>query len=157
MISTPNTAANRPAPPARDRPSAKAADGAPLEGKAPSALGDLVGQLGLGAEDVEALSKRGFVAVDRRPGGRRYFKLRWRSAAGRQRVRYLGSSSQRAAQVRRELEVLRRERTTKRQLARLRREARRLLRATKAELTPHVEKMGYYFHGLQVRRRNVQP
>ena len=155
MTSSPTRCRNRPGRPAGRRPE-QVVDVAGAAGSEISPrLPGLLGRLGLAPEDVAALARQGFVAADRRVGGRRYFRLCWR-AAGQQRTRYLGDA-ERASQARRELALLQRERTAERELARLRRDARRLLRASKAELAARLKDRGLHFHGLAIRRRDARP
>lgn len=47
-----------------------------------------IDDLQLTAEERDALTKQGFVSVEERASGRRYFKLRFR-VGGEQKVRYL--------------------------------------------------------------------
>ena len=120
-----------------------------------TALPTALAALALPAEDLEALTRQGFVAAEpRRRGGRPlgpFFKLRWRRS-GRQRVRYLGKDPARADAVRAALEGLRRPVRLARQAARLLAEARKRLRQVKQALAPRLAAGGLHLHGYEARR-----
>lgn len=106
--------------------------------------------LQLTAAERDALSRQGFVAAERRGGGRTYYKLRFR-LGDRQRVRYLGDDES-AAHIRRELEQLQAARRAEQRLKRMARAARSALRESKAELAPRLDEDGLRFHGFALRR-----
>ncbi len=81
-----------------------------------------------------------------------YYKLRFR-CRGQQHVRYLGSDAAVADRVRAELAKLQAAARLDRELGRLARGAKRILRNAKSRLEPLVQDAGYGFHGLSVRRR----
>jgi hypothetical protein len=104
----------------------------------------------LAAEDWEALKRQGSIHRERR-GNTWIYKLRFRRA-GKQTVRYLGG----AAAARKFAEVLaawQAPRRTARRLKQLTQLARRRLRESKKTLTPQLERCGYHYHGLLIRRR----
>ena len=113
-------------------------------------LGPCVASLRLTPEERDSLKWQGFVAGERR-GGTQYFKLRFRYG-GRQRVCYLGRDPEIAAKIARELAAMQQEHETVRELARLTRAARKLLRDSKRGLEPYLRDAGFKFHGLQIRR-----
>ena len=106
--------------------------------------------LRLTEEELVALRQQGFVSVEQR-GESQYFKLRFR-LGGVQRVRYLGSTSETAERIRAELTSLQQERRRDRVIARLTRDAIKLLRSTKRELEPLLRVWGILFHGFSPRR-----
>jgi hypothetical protein len=112
-------------------------------------------RLRLTAEDMEALSRQGFVSREaRRRGrgcGRHRYKLRFR-VAGVQKVRCIGADRDAAAQVRRELAELQKPRRADQMLARQMRAARRALREAKEASAPLLEERGYKYHGHTIRR-----
>jgi hypothetical protein len=114
--------------------------------------------LALPAEDLEALTRQGFVAAEPRQRSGRllgpFFKLRWRRS-GRQRVCYLGKSPARADAVRAALEAIQRPLRLARQVARLLAEARKRLRQVKQALAPHLAANGLHLHGYAARRTSA--
>ena len=91
--------------------------------------------LELEPEERVALQRQGFVSVEKRANGSSYFKLRFR-VGGDQRVRGLGNNLEVAEQVQRQLDELQAGRRRDKELARLTRAARQLLRSTKSRLAP---------------------
>jgi hypothetical protein len=118
-------------------------------------LAPALAQLGLGADELEALRRGGFVARERRRG-RVYYRLRFR-VAGTQVTRYLGSNPDFALQVRRAIEQWQVPRRLDLQLGRLAREASRRLRRAKQRLAPEMRTHGLVFHGLSIRRKRAEP
>ncbi len=116
-----------------------------------SVTGPELGRLRLGAEELAALARQGFVCGEGRGPGLARYKLRFR-CAGRQRVKYLGSDPARAGRVRQELGALQALSRLDRRLARGTRAANRALRAVKGRLGPLLLP-GYAFRGLAVRRK----
>jgi len=108
--------------------------------------------LSLNDEDLNALRRQGSVCREKR-GGETYYKLRFRSAGGQQRVRYLGKDLTVATKIRQELEVLQ---FPRRQLQSLRRnniDARKLLHRVKQTSRSGLEELGFCYHGFQIRKR----
>lgn len=97
-------------------------------------------------DELELLSKQGHVSVERRPGRRPIYRIRFRRGT-RQVTRYIGVDAVLAEQVRDEIAALQASRTLDRQLRQLAREARKELRKTKRTLTPMLERAGFHFHG----------
>jgi hypothetical protein len=106
-------------------------------------------RLRLTTEDLEELTRQGFLSKERRDS-LHIHKLRFRRGA-RQVVRYIGDAVE-ATAVKAELDRLQSARHISRELAELNRAARRLLRDTKAQLEPLVIANGWKFHGRVVRR-----
>jgi hypothetical protein len=106
-------------------------------------------RLGLDETGLGALARQGFVSVDRR-NERCYHKLRFRRH-GCQVIRYIGAEAE-ADIVRKELAALQAERRVHRALALLEKEARRLRRESRRQLTPLVAAAGLKFHGRDLRR-----
>ena len=106
--------------------------------------------LGLDDEDLDALARQGFVAVERRRE-QTYFKLRYR-CDGRQRVRYVGGRD-RAQAVQAALEALQSDVRLRRRLVALCQVATRSLRDAKDTLEPLLEARGLHFHGRAIRKR----
>ena len=106
--------------------------------------------LGLGTEETAALKLQGFVVGEPR-GDRIIYKLRFRFQ-GRQRVRYLGTDSKKAARVEQFVESLQRGRCIKKQLRDLDREVTERFNAMKRRLGPFLNQAGLTFHGLAIRR-----
>jgi hypothetical protein len=105
--------------------------------------------LRLDDEDVDALARQGFLAVERRRE-RRYLKLRYRRG-GRQQVRYVGLEQAQAVQA--ELDVLQSDVRMRRRLAVLCRASAWRLRNAKNTLKPLFEQQGFRFHGDAIRKR----
>jgi len=114
----------------------------------------LLGQLRLTAEDLAALRRQGAVQVERR-GKKSIGKLRFRRG-GKQVVRYIGGATA-ARQVQEELTKWQAAHRKSRELLRLAATARTALRGSKKALAPHLEQIGYRFHGLAIRRRREPP
>ena len=106
--------------------------------------------LGLGAEELTAVRRQGFVSRETR-GGSVIFKLRFR-VAGRPRVKYLGCDEARAAEVQDVLDALQRVRNYDRGLRELSRQANGQLRKSKRQLEPLLKNKGWKFHGRAIRR-----
>ena len=111
----------------------------------------LLTSMRLNDDEFLALQRQGFVSREQRHS-RTIFKLRFR-IQGRQRVKYLRAD--RVAEVLDELHRLqanvRREIQSEAQI----REARRLLRSTKQDLIEPAAELGFFFHGLALRRRRA--
>ena len=107
--------------------------------------------LALSAQDYRALRLRGTVSPESRRG-KTYFKLRFRTEEGRQRVRYLGSDPVVAEVIRRELQHLQQNRRHCMELRKHVAEARRLLRQVKYRLEDLIVVHGCHFHGFDIRR-----
>jgi hypothetical protein len=112
--------------------------------------------LKLSPEDMQALARQGFVAVEFRDHRGPYYKLRWRRG-GRQCVRYLGSDPDRAQQVRAALDALQAPHRIGRQVVRLLAEARKRLLEMKRSLTPLAATRGLHYHGYTLRRAAAPP
>ena len=117
--------------------------------------------LGLTRADRRTLRSQGFVSSEIRTGRNQtagpVFKLRWR-LAGRQRVRYLGRDTERAAAISAALDVRRRDRQVLAQLEQLLRTARLSLRRARLFLTRKLESAGRRWHGYQARSaRTAKP
>jgi hypothetical protein len=114
-------------------------------------------RLSLSSEQLDALRTQGFVHVQRRAGGKSCFKLRFRFR-GKQLVRYLGNDPLRAEQIR---DALAQHQIVHRKLRRLARDtqqANRMVREAKKKLLPYVERLGYKFHGFDLRmQRGAEP
>jgi hypothetical protein len=80
--------------------------------------------LQLDRQERAALARQGFIAIERRPGGRPFYRLRFRKS-GKLRSRYLGQSQELAEKLRRELAQRQREHRLDQHIARLVRQARR--------------------------------
>ena len=117
-----------------------------------AAEGDRLGQLQLTPEDLAALKRQGWIQKEWR-GNTCIHKLRFRRN-GKQVVRYLGDAET-ARQVADELAVLQAVSRTSRQLARLTKLARKTLRESKKSFMPHLDRVGYRYHGLDIRRRRI--
>ncbi len=111
---------------------------------------NVLAQLRISRSQLETLKTQGFVHEERRANGTSCFKLRFRFE-GKQVVRYLGTDALRAEAVR---NALARHQLVHRKLQRLRRDtqlANRMAREAKRNLLPHVEELGYKFHGFDLR------
>ncbi len=108
----------------------------------------LLNRLALREEELEALSRQGFIRSERR-GRKTIFRLRYR-VHGRQHVRYV--SPRDAAPLEAELGALQRQVRARRRLAGLAALARQALHDRKSMLAPLLEAHGYHFHGYQIRR-----
>ena len=107
-------------------------------------------QLRLTAQDLAALKRQGTVLIEQR-GAKHVGKLRFRSG-GRQVVRYLGDvETTRKACA--ELAALQAAHRHAQELTRITRSARKAIRAWKKTLAPFLERNGYSFYGLQIRRQ----
>jgi len=106
----------------------------------------------LTASELRLLSRQGFVSSERLASGRPVYKLRFRAAAGRQRVLYVGVNQQHAEDLRRHLQTLQRARFERRELQRLWIESRGTLRRWRSVLAPLLLPHGYVFHGFILRR-----
>lgn len=109
--------------------------------------------LALTPDDYRDLRRQGSVCSEGRRGTI-YFKLRFRTADGRQRVRYLGSDPVVAESIRRELRQLQTHRRCRTELSRRHREARKLLQQVKRNLAEVIATQGFNFHGFAIRRRS---
>jgi hypothetical protein len=108
--------------------------------------------LGLSAAEQAALARQGFIAPEYRHQKGPYYRLHFR-LDGRQTTRYLGCDSTVIPTLRAELADLQRLTHLDRELGQRCRQARRLLRATKKRLAPDLQRAGYHYHGLDIRRR----
>jgi hypothetical protein len=113
----------------------------------------VLAELRLSAEELAALARQGFVSREHRGSRGPYFKLRYR-VAGEQKVRCLGTCSDRAEQIARALLDLQAQRREEKDDARLLRRGRRHLRASTAAVTWIAEANGYHFHGHALRRKS---
>lgn len=112
-------------------------------------------ELGLGEEELAALSQQGFISrEDRLTSHSPIYRLRFR-IQGRQRTRYLGSDEAFVGQVRDQLALLQAKRQGQRRLQSEIRNGWQSLRKAKGNLEPLLDGRGYHFHGLTVRRRRV--
>jgi hypothetical protein len=118
-----------------------------------SITGPLLGALGLTEAELAALPRQGFVSPEHRRG-RLTYKLRFRFD-GRQRVCFLGDDELRARAVANELQILQRDVRARRELRKVRRATRKLLKASKQQLHGILEKHGFHFRGLAVRRHRA--
>jgi hypothetical protein len=107
--------------------------------------------LQLTENDFRALRRCGAVCSESRRGAT-YFKLRFRNENGQQRVRYLGSDPVVAEAIRLELKHIQLHRHQLANLKTLICDARAVLRRTKVESQPTLELVGFYYHGLAIRR-----
>jgi hypothetical protein len=106
--------------------------------------------LALSQEELRALARQGFVAVEYRGHRGPFYKLRFR-VDGRQAVKYLGQDVRFAARIRHELASLQARRRHVLELRRMSAEARKLLRETKRDLSGQFKEAGFTFHGLEIR------
>lgn len=109
----------------------------------------LLSRLALSDEELGALTRQGFIRIERR-GARTIFRLRYR-VHGQQRVRSVSPGE--AAALEAELRLWQRRARARRRLAGLAALARQVLRDRRSTLAPILEARGYYFHGNQIRRR----
>ena len=109
--------------------------------------------LALSAQDYSDLCRRGSVSSEYRRG-KVYFKLRFRSEDGRQRVRYLGTDPSVARSIHRELQELQLHGRHEADLRRRDAEARRLLRRIKHDVAETIEALGFHYHGFLIRRKS---
>ena len=107
-------------------------------------------RLKLGTRKLRALRHQGFVSRERR-GGCWVYRLRFR-VDGRQATRYVGTDTEKAAEVQQSLAEWQAKRCLDLELGRLTREAGRELRRAKQQLTEQLARRGFGFHGLGVRR-----
>jgi hypothetical protein len=112
-------------------------------------------RLELGAAELAALRRQGFVAREMRGKRTTVFKLRFRFG-GRQRVRYLGTDPEQAERIQRELSELQSGRRADLALGRLHRAAAQMLRDSKQRLEPWMQQAGLRFHGGAIRRPRKQ-
>jgi hypothetical protein len=108
--------------------------------------------LRLSDADLGELCHQGFLAKEAR-GRLEFYKLRFRRAH-RQVVRYVDAED--AAAIRAELARLQADCRLQRELGRLTKRARRMLRESKQKLEPIVATEGLTFHGLALRRPRKQ-
>ena len=109
--------------------------------------------LALTLEDYRDLRRQGGVHSEQRRGTI-YYKLRFRTSDGRQRVRYLGTDPAVAESIRHELQQLQALRRRRLDLAKRDKEARELLRQVKENLTEVLVTQGFSWHGFVIRKRN---
>ena len=109
-------------------------------------------RLRLSEADFTALQRQGFVSTERLPSGSPCHKLRFRGDDGKQHVRYIGIDEEAKAKVEQELEELQADRRLDRELLRLTRDARALLREVKRRLTPELAGARVKFHGNELRQ-----
>jgi hypothetical protein len=108
----------------------------------------LLSRLRLNGEELIALSQQGTVRSEMR-GTKKIFRLRFR-VDGRQHVRYVRPCD--AAALEAEVESLQKTVRARRNLNRVARAGRDMLRERKRSLTPLLEESGYRFHGHQIRK-----
>jgi hypothetical protein len=108
----------------------------------------LLSRLRLSDEELAALSHQGTIRGEMR-GTKKIFRLRFR-VHGRQHVRYV--SPQVVAALEAEIESLQKAVRVRRNLNRVARVARKMLRQRKRSLTLFLDERRYHFHGHQVRR-----
>ncbi len=108
-------------------------------------------ELGLGAAELAAVTRRGFISRDLRGRGTAVYKLRFRCDR-RQRVDYLGTDAGWAGRVQEALREPQQERQLELALSRLHRYAAMLLRDSKRRLAAPLAAVGIRFHGRAVRR-----
>jgi hypothetical protein len=109
-------------------------------------------QLRLTPDDLTALKRQGSVQREWR-GKLQIYKLRFRRG-GKQVVRYLGDAEV-ARQVAAELAILQATRRASRELHQITKTARETLQESKKKLAPHLDRIGYRFHGFAIRRRRT--
>jgi hypothetical protein len=114
-----------------------------------------LGELGLGAADLAAVTRRGFVSREIRGRGTAVYKLRFRRD-GRQRAYYLGIDAGWVGRVQEALRELQQERQLELALSRLHRDAAKLLRDSKRSLAAPLAAAGIRFHGRAVRRPRTE-
>lgn len=103
-------------------------------------------------EDIVSLRSQGSVRAEHLPSGSTCHKLRFRDRrTKRMKVRYLGTDMTVRDAVRQELAALQSARRRERELKRLEREARGLLRAVKMRLAPILAEAGIEFCGYEPR------
>jgi hypothetical protein len=105
---------------------------------------------GLTPTELAALRSQGFVSSELR-GEKTIYKLRYR-VDGRQRVRCLGNDASTAKGIEQELAVMQTAVRTDRQLTKLHRNLRIVLRESKTRLEPLLESRGIRFHGHKIRQ-----
>ena len=124
---------------------------APLAGAAGHAF-PTFHRLGLGDEELAALSRKGYLAQDDRGHGHAgYWRLRFRFH-GRTRTLYLGRDAQLVEQARGELAALQRDRRRTRRIAQVTKETKKILRAAKQRLEPVLKELGFRYHGDVIRK-----
>jgi hypothetical protein len=111
--------------------------------------------LRLNASDWTRLRRQGFVASEMR-ANTTVFKLRFRRAGGRQVVRSIGASAERAAVVVAELARLQASRNSDRELAMIENLVREQCRRAKQSIEPFVLANNWKFHGRTVRRPRLR-
>jgi hypothetical protein len=107
----------------------------------------LLNRLALSDEELNALTRQGFIRSERR-GRRTVFRLRYR-VDGRQHVRYISPRDVEALEA--ELATLQRRVRARRHLRSIAVLARQALRDRKMTLAPLLEARGLHFHGHQIR------
>ena len=110
--------------------------------------------LGLNEDEIRTVRRQGFVSQDVRGPNQVYYKLRFRMA-GRQHVRYIGRDAALARLIALELRQSQQRIHQGRNLSRLLREAKLLLRTSKTRLDPQLAQQGFRFHGRAIRRLRV--
>jgi len=112
--------------------------------------------LNLSSEEIRDLRRQGTVCQEIRKGAI-YFKLRFRTVKGLQRVRYLGKDPVTAAKIQEELQGLQFRRQQSKTLRHQSTQARQLLRQVKRLTGALIDELGLYYHGNQIRRRWRRP
>jgi hypothetical protein len=107
--------------------------------------------LRLSEADLVALRTQGFLSTERLPSGTRCHKPRFRRNDGKQQVRYIGIDEKAKAEVKEELKTLQANHRLDRELRRLTKRGRRLLREVKQRLTPELAAAGIRFRGHEPR------
>jgi hypothetical protein len=111
-------------------------------------------QLGISADQLEALRNAGYLDRDRRRNQQVYWRLRFRQE-GRQHTVYIGIDDAFADRVQRELQTLQAERRREHQLAHIVRHSKKQLRVLKTQLAALVAGIGFHYHGDQLRKRRT--
>ena len=126
-----------------------------LKNIAPSTEADraLLESLGLDEDDLQQLSRHGFVASETTPSGRTAHKLRYRQCG--QRIVWLGYDDDFAERVEEALDRWQGDRRIALALAKLRREAGRRLRVQLRRLEPLLRAAGYHLHNREIRKKRV--
>ncbi|QDT73694.1 hypothetical protein [Lacipirellula limnantheis] len=102
---------------------------------------------------LKALASQGFVAFHRLPSGARCAKLRYRDAARRQRVLYVGTNEELAAGVVAALAECQSSLRRRRQVRALAQRGASAMRTSVRRLEQPLQQIGWRFHGRQPRRR----
>jgi len=115
---------------------------------------DALLRLGIEPAHFPNLAVQGFLSTEDRGGKRPIVKLRYR-VGGRQVVKYVGTDPKVIRSVRDDLRRLQHDHRQDRDLRRLARVARALLRHAKRQLGPLLAAHGWTFHGYAIRKSEV--